>query len=245
MTGMTGGGAAGWLIGTVAAAMLATALYCAGRLVAARLWRRPSARDVDVGHALMGVAMAGMLVPGLDPLAAPLWAAVFAAATAWFALRAAAELHPRPTLSATTGGGAASASGNRWPERGTSARHGRGRAWGGWSGSGASCGAGGGGSTSRVGVGAHVPHLVLTGTMLYMYLALPGAPAAGAAAAGPRWPLLALLLGLALVGCAVAVLARALAPRARAAGGFLAPRAADGCDLGMCLAMVYLLFAMV
>ena len=87
--GMTG---PSWLAGGFAALMLLTAGYCAGRLVAARVQRRPAERDVDLVHALMGVAMAGLLVPraGLRP-AGPwtaLWAVVFAAAAGWFAWRA-------------------------------------------------------------------------------------------------------------------------------------------------------------
>jgi hypothetical protein len=35
-------------------------------------------------HAVMGVAMAGMLVPRLNPLQARAWAVLFAAGTAWF-----------------------------------------------------------------------------------------------------------------------------------------------------------------
>ncbi len=76
-----------WLTDSVAAIMLATAVYCAGRLVVARL--RPSRveHDSDIAHLLMGVAMAGMLLPHLDPLDDTVWEAVFAAATLWFAAR--------------------------------------------------------------------------------------------------------------------------------------------------------------
>ena len=73
-------------------AMLLTAGYCAGRLVAARVQRRPAERDVDLVHVLMGVAMAGMLVPRISLRPAGLWtgiwAVVFAAAAGWFAWRA-------------------------------------------------------------------------------------------------------------------------------------------------------------
>ncbi len=81
-----------WLADGFAGLMLLTAGYCAGRLVAARVQRRPAERDVDLVHVLMGVAMAGMLVPriGLRPagLRTGIWAVVFAAAAGWFAWRA-------------------------------------------------------------------------------------------------------------------------------------------------------------
>ena len=58
--GMTG---PSWLADGFAGLMLLTAVYCAGRLAAARIQRRPTERDVDLVHALMGVAMAGLLTP--------------------------------------------------------------------------------------------------------------------------------------------------------------------------------------
>lgn len=76
-----------WLGHTLAVVMIVTALYCAVRLAVPRLWNRPSEHDVDAVHLLMGMAMAGMLVPGLDFLAVPVWEAVFAAAALWFAIR--------------------------------------------------------------------------------------------------------------------------------------------------------------
>ena len=80
-----------WLSATFAGVMLTVAVYCAGRLVVARLRRRPTELDTDAAHVTMGVAMAGMLVPGLRVLPAGLWEGVFAAGAAWFggqALRA-------------------------------------------------------------------------------------------------------------------------------------------------------------
>jgi hypothetical protein len=73
-----------WLTGLFAALMLTVAVYCAGRLVAARRWRRPTEMDTDGGHVLMGVAMAGMLVARLRIMPAAPWEAVFAAGAAWF-----------------------------------------------------------------------------------------------------------------------------------------------------------------
>lgn len=72
-------------VDTLAAVMLATAAYCAARLAAARAWNRTTHYDVDVGHVLMGVAMAGMLVPSLRTLPTGVWEVVFGSLTAWFA----------------------------------------------------------------------------------------------------------------------------------------------------------------
>jgi hypothetical protein len=81
-----------WLAGGLAVVMIATAVYCVSRLVAAWRWRRPTEYDVDGVHVLMGVGMAGMLVPRLNPAAGSGWdiggAAVFGAAMAWFGWRA-------------------------------------------------------------------------------------------------------------------------------------------------------------
>jgi hypothetical protein len=70
-----------------AAASLAVAVYCAGRLLAARRWRRPTELDTDGAHVVMGVAMAGMLVSGLRTLPSAIWEVVFAAGAAWFGYR--------------------------------------------------------------------------------------------------------------------------------------------------------------
>jgi hypothetical protein len=78
-----------WLAGALAAAMILVAVYCAGRLVASRLWRRPTAVDSDGLHLIMGVAMAGMLVPRLGLLPGSVWEGVFGVSAAWFALQAA------------------------------------------------------------------------------------------------------------------------------------------------------------
>jgi len=80
------GGPAG-LTDIFAAASLAVAVYCAGRLLAARRWRRPTELDTDGAHVVMGVAMAGMLVSGLRTLPSAIWEVVFAAAAAWFGYR--------------------------------------------------------------------------------------------------------------------------------------------------------------
>jgi Domain of unknown function (DUF5134) len=73
-----------WLAGTFAALMIATAAYCAGRLVVSRLRRRATELDADALHAVMGAAMAGMLAPQLNVLPGAVWAAVFGTGAAWF-----------------------------------------------------------------------------------------------------------------------------------------------------------------
>ena len=77
-----------WLAGILAALMIATAAYCASRLVIARARRRADERDVNLVHTVMGVAMAGMLVSWLNPLPDRVWAVMFGAATGWFGWRA-------------------------------------------------------------------------------------------------------------------------------------------------------------
>ena len=77
-------GGPAWLTGIFAAAVLAVAVYCTGRLVAARRWRRLTELDTDGAHVVMGVAMAGMLVSGLRTLPSAIWEVVFAAGAAWF-----------------------------------------------------------------------------------------------------------------------------------------------------------------
>jgi uncharacterized membrane protein YfcA len=80
-------GGPAWLTAIFAAASLTVAVYCAGRLAAARRWHRPTELDTDGAHVVMGVAMAGMLVSGLRTLPSAIWEVVFAAAGAWFGYR--------------------------------------------------------------------------------------------------------------------------------------------------------------
>ncbi len=197
-----------WLTYPLALLMLATAAYCAGRLIAARRWHRRTDRAVDTAHVLTGVAMAGMLVPALDPLGAAAWTVVFALTTASFAVRAVLPLGPAVAVAV-----------HRYP-------------------------------TGRA-PGRHLQHLVLSGAMLYMYLALPshggmpGMTGSGLdAPAGPRYPAVGLLLILLLVAYAASTLDHALPSPARPGAPTvrgLAPRAADCCDVLMSVSMVYLL----
>ena len=80
-------GGPAWLTAIFAAASLAVAVYCAGRLVVARRGHRPTELDTDGAHVIMGVAMAGMLVSGLRTLPSTIWEVVFAAAAVWFGYR--------------------------------------------------------------------------------------------------------------------------------------------------------------
>jgi Domain of unknown function (DUF5134) len=80
-------GGPAWLTAIFAAASLAVAVYCAGRLAASRRWRRPTELDTDGAHVVMGVAMAGMLVSGLRTLPSAIWEVVFAASAVWFGYR--------------------------------------------------------------------------------------------------------------------------------------------------------------
>jgi hypothetical protein len=80
-------GGPAWLTAIFAAASLAVAVYCAGRLVVVRRRHRPTELDTDGAHVVMGVAMAGMLVSGLRTLPSAIWEVVFAVAAVWFGYR--------------------------------------------------------------------------------------------------------------------------------------------------------------
>jgi hypothetical protein len=73
-----------WLAGIFAAVMILTGAYSASRLAISRLRGRATEFDADALHAVMGAAMAGMLVPRLNVLPASAWVAVFGIAAAWF-----------------------------------------------------------------------------------------------------------------------------------------------------------------
>ncbi len=75
---------ASWLAGIFATVMILTGAYSASRLAISRLRGRATESDADALHAVMGAAMAGMLVPRLNVLPDSAWAAVFGIAAAWF-----------------------------------------------------------------------------------------------------------------------------------------------------------------
>jgi Domain of unknown function (DUF5134) len=83
----TGMPAQPWLADAFATAMIVTAAYCLTRLAIARRQRRPTDHQVDLVHVLMGVAMAGMLVPRLRVFWVGGWEIVFSVAAAWFGWR--------------------------------------------------------------------------------------------------------------------------------------------------------------
>jgi len=163
-------GGQGWLADILAGVMIATTIYCITRIVVARVTRRPAEHDVDAVHAVMGVAMAGMLVASLKTLPADVWAAVFAAAAAWYAWQIVASYQ---------------ASGAGSGQRAANAAHRH----------------------------HHLPHLAMCGAMVYMLLAAPsvmsssngsaGGMGMGGSPMGARFPFLALVLTLALVGFVV------------------------------------------
>jgi Domain of unknown function (DUF5134) len=76
-----------WLPDSLAALMLAMSAYCLFRLTLSWRQHRSTDRQVDGVHVLMGVAMAGMLVPGLQVLRAGVWEIVFGASAVLFSWR--------------------------------------------------------------------------------------------------------------------------------------------------------------
>jgi hypothetical protein len=80
-------GGPAWLSDVFAGLMLTVAVYCASRLVAARVLRKPTEVDTEVVHIVMGVAMAGVFAASLHILSTGVWVAGFGIAAAWFAWR--------------------------------------------------------------------------------------------------------------------------------------------------------------
>ena len=78
-----------WILETFAAVMFLVAEVSAGQLVIARAWTRRdiAGADIAVSRLLTGIAMAGMLVPGLSILPNAAWEVAFAVMTAWLAWR--------------------------------------------------------------------------------------------------------------------------------------------------------------
>ena len=76
-----------WILGIFAAVMLLVGEVSAGQLVIARAWTRRGGTNagIAVSHLLMGIAMTGILVPGLSTLPNAAWEGVFAVVTPWFA----------------------------------------------------------------------------------------------------------------------------------------------------------------
>jgi hypothetical protein len=88
-----------WLADTFAGIMIVTAAYCVSRLVISQRRHRPTELHVDAMHVLMGVAMAGMLVPRLRVFWTGGWEIVFGVGAAWFAWHAVREFRGQETAS--------------------------------------------------------------------------------------------------------------------------------------------------
>ena len=73
-----------WLTGSLAAVMILTAAYSASRLAVSHLRGRTTEFDADALHAVMGAAMAGMLVPRLNVLPSSVWLVIFGMGATWF-----------------------------------------------------------------------------------------------------------------------------------------------------------------
>ena len=77
-----------WLAGAFAAVVILAGAYSASRLAISLRRGRATESDADALHAVMGAAMAGMLVPRLSVLPDGVWAVIFGIAAAWFGVRA-------------------------------------------------------------------------------------------------------------------------------------------------------------
>jgi hypothetical protein len=77
-----------WILDLLAALMLVVAAVSAARLGLARPWRKGAVvTDTDVSHLFMGIAMAGMLAPGLTTLPDGAWEVIFTLLAVWFGYR--------------------------------------------------------------------------------------------------------------------------------------------------------------
>jgi Domain of unknown function (DUF5134) len=85
-----------WLAGLLAAVMLLIAAGAAVRLVMWKLRGQAGEPEADALHVVMGIAMAGMLEPGIGPVPDAAWRIVFAVAAGWFAWRAIRARTPKP-----------------------------------------------------------------------------------------------------------------------------------------------------
>jgi uncharacterized protein DUF5134 len=80
-------GGPSWLPDLFAAAMLLVAIASVLLMVGSRIGGLRAHTDIDVSHLIMGVAMAGMLVPSLSFGSDVFWRVVFTIACVWFARR--------------------------------------------------------------------------------------------------------------------------------------------------------------
>lgn len=96
-------GGPSWLGWIFAGLMIVVAAYCLTRLAASWRQDRPTDHRVDGIHVLMGVAMAGMLVPRLRVFWVGGWEVVFGISTAWFAWLAIREFRGQRTVGGRPG----------------------------------------------------------------------------------------------------------------------------------------------
>jgi hypothetical protein len=89
MTGLS------WVADALAASMILTAGYCVSRLVLSWRYHRVTDHQVDLVHLLMGVAMAGMLVPRLRVFWSGGWEVVFGIAVLVFSWRLISDARAR------------------------------------------------------------------------------------------------------------------------------------------------------
>ena len=92
-----------WLAWIFASVMIIVSGYCLTRLAASWRQHRPADHRVDGIHVLMGVAMAGMLVPRLRVFWTGGWEVVFAVGAAWFGWLAIREFRGQPTVGGRPG----------------------------------------------------------------------------------------------------------------------------------------------
>jgi hypothetical protein len=84
-----------WLAYMFAALTAVVAVYCVTRLIVARPRGSVIEYDVDVCHALMAVAMIGMLVPRWNEVSPTVWEVVFLIFLVWFIAKAAMDYRAR------------------------------------------------------------------------------------------------------------------------------------------------------
>jgi hypothetical protein len=200
-----------WLAAIFGVIMLVAAVVALVRIIVAWRTHRPTDYEVDIHNVLMGVSMAGMLIPPLL-IVTPgpsntVWLIVWIAVTVWFAISVAR--HP--------GHGA---TGTRFT------RH-------------------------------HVPHLVMSAAMVYMF-AVMTSPAIGghsgmstmSGGATVPWPTLDYAFALFMVGYAVLVvdrlpaLAKVGVPGRASDTKPLAPTTAAATNIVMAVTMGYMLAMM-
>lgn len=230
-----------WLADILAALVLATAVYCAGRIVVSLARARRIELDTDITHILMGIGMAGMFVTQLAILNTTAWAVVFALIAAWYLMRT--------VLEGAHGGG-------RW----TASRHHAGHVLSALAmlymflaipataassaAGGSATGSMGSGMSGGSGMGAHLPTLALLFTaLLFGYAVL----------VADRIPLSATVRVTANASMSASEgsdLRGGSSPKARrldlriGQGSLLAPRGTAVCEVVMSVAMGVMLIAM-